>query len=126
MNPAKLKVGQLITCKEGYYLGTFSKEPFSDFVHPYTPWLTVSSLDYTSNQAGTRSGEWIIGSGEAIVYLGKRSIQLSLELVELPDESQYKNIVQNHEVLWRGTVYRVRTSNFKRFKNIAVRLKQKI
>lgn len=123
MNPDKLKEGQLITCKDRYYLGTFSKEPFSEFITPYTPWLAVSSLDFTAHGPSAARGEWLCGVGEAIVYLGKSGSQLSLELVEIPGESQYKNVVQHHEVLWRGTVYRVRTGSFKRFKNFTARPK---
>lgn len=124
MNPSKIKEGQLITCKEGYYLGTFSSEPFSDFESPYIPWLAISSLDFTTNNINSSSNQWLYGVGEVMIYLGKKCSQLSLEIMHVTDSAPYKNVVQHHEVLWRGSVYKIRTSNFKRLTSLSCRRKR--
>lgn len=134
VNPLKIKSGQLITCKEGYYLGTFSNVPFSEFVTPYTPWLSITSFDLTARYltSKTLSGNsakeapgWVYGFGEVIIYIGKRSSQLTLPLTlphetvdDISNETRVRNIVQHHEVLWRGTVYRVRSNSFRKLKTI--------
>lgn len=110
MKSSSLEEGQLITCKPGYYLGSFPKDDFVSDDSPYIPWLVISALDFSFQSAS----EWVYGSGEVIVYLGFKETQLTLQISEFFKDANRS--IHHHEVLWRGSVYRVRSGNFKRLK----------
>ena len=122
MNPSLLKEGQIITCKEGYYLGIFSSDSLSDFSAPYIPWLAISSFDLTHHSSIIKNGEWIYGAGEILVYLGCKNSQLELSFDKIDSEmgTRHRKCLQYHEVLWRGCVYKVKNSNFRQLKRMTV------
>lgn len=95
-------------------MGTYS--PYSEEERA-TPWLVVTHVPL-----GKLGDKWPFGSSEVMVYLGKRESQLSFFEGSMLVEGISPNL-KYHEVMWRGSVYRVKSSTFSRMKRIPARSK---
>jgi len=87
---------------------------FEEYKSTYTPWLTISSFD-SKIIANTES---ISGHGEILFYLGSydHSHPSLFEWVNPPISMARKRSIRRvHEVLWRGSVFRVKSDHLSKF-----------
>jgi len=112
---SSLKKGDLIFSDPGTSLMTIEPPAFfEEYKRPYTPWLTITSLsrDLISKV------DIIAGEGETLFYLGSCD-QTHPTLFETKETSypalkkRFTRVI--HEVLWRGSVFRMKSDHLSRF-----------
>lgn len=109
MRASSLKEGIILTPKSKHYICELDFSSFDKSEN--VPWIIVSQMSIMKSTPG---------AGETMMYLRTIETQLSLPVNEdaLPTDdfaaafsSQRKFY---HEVLWRGTVYRIRNNTLRR------------
>jgi hypothetical protein len=112
---ARLSRGSLLSPDPGTSLMVIEPPAFfEEYKRSYTPWLTVTTMDRNL----IANTDAVSGQDEIIFYLGShdQSHPTLFEWVNPPISMARKRSIRRvHEVLWRGSVFRVKSDHLSKF-----------
>jgi hypothetical protein len=102
MNKKHLKIGMILKCRPDTIIGYF----------PYNENRADQYIVVRPKSLIVRSGNFYDSSGEVLIYVGEKKEKVTSKQMSLFESILEKNLAV-HEVLWRGSVFRIRESTLK-------------